>query len=103
MRGEQVNRVSSVGLIVLSLSALLTVLTGVALAVFGQHNPFREPDEGTGAHIFQLSVMALVPMTLLFFATADWARPLRIARPLAFSTATLVLAFGALYYFEHYT
>jgi len=102
MRVEHVNRVSRVGLIVLSLSALLTVLAGALIAVFGEHNPFREPDEGTGAHIFQLSIAALVPVALLFFATADWTRPLRPMRPLAFSTVALVLAFGALYYFEHH-
>ncbi|TAK22664.1 MAG: hypothetical protein EPO26_10370 [Chloroflexota bacterium] len=102
MRAEHVNRASSVGMIGLSLSALLTVLTGALVAVIGDPNPFRQSDEGTGAHIFQLLIVALVPTTLLFVSTADWTRPLRTARPLALSTVTLVLAFGTLYYFEHY-
>jgi len=94
MRGQQINRVSSRVLIVLSLTALLAVLSGYARP--------PQPDEGTAAHIFQLSILALVPTFLLFLATADWRQPLRSARPVAFTAATLVLAFGALYYLEHY-
>ncbi len=93
-RGEQVNRVSGKVLIVLSLIALLAVLSGYTHPI--------EPDEGSAAHIFQLSIVMLVPSTLLFLATADWAQPLRSVRPLAFPAAALVLAFGALYYLEHY-
>ena len=95
MSTDQINRVSSVAMGALSLTALLDVL------LLGYTRP-PLPDEGTGAHIFQLSIAALVPVALLFFATADWTRPLRPMRPLAFSTVALVLAFGALYYFEHH-
>ena len=94
MRIQQVNRVSSLVLIVLSLGALLLVLWG-----FTQP---PEPDEGAPAHIFQLSILLLVPMTLLFLATADWTRPWRSARPLAFTFTLTVLAFAALYYLEHH-
>jgi len=94
MRVEQINRASSKVLIVLSLTALFAVLSGYAQP--------PQPDEGTAAHIFQLSIAALVPMILLFLATADWKQPLRSARPLAFPAAALVLAFGLLYYLEHY-
>jgi hypothetical protein len=93
-REEQVNRVSGNVLIVLSLIALLAVLSGYTHPI--------EPDEGWAAHIFQLSIVMLVPIILLFFATADWAQPLGSVRPLAFPAAALVLAFGALYYLEHY-
>jgi hypothetical protein len=41
-------------------------------------------------------------MTLLFFGTADWKHLPRSVRPLAFPAAAIVLAFGALYYLEHY-
>jgi hypothetical protein len=61
-----------------------------------------QPDEGTPAHLFQLSIVALVPMIVLFFATADWRQPWRSARPLRFATVAVALAFGALYYLEHY-
>lgn len=94
MSGQQINRVSGKVVIVLSVTALLAVLSGYI------HPP--QPDEGAAAHIFQLSIVALVPMILLFLATADWRRPLRSARPLAFPAAALVLAFGALYCLEHY-
>ena len=94
MRGQQINRVSGIVLIVLSFTALLAVLSGYT-------QPPR-PDEGAAAHIFQLSIVALVPMILLFLATADWRQPLRSARPLAFTAAALVLALGALNYLEHY-
>ena len=94
MRVEQINRASSRVLIVLSLTALFAVLSGYAQP--------PQPDEGTAAHIFQLSIAALVPMIILFLATADWRLPLRSARLLAVPAGALVLAFGALYYLEHY-
>ena len=95
MRAQQVNRVSGMVLVALSLTALLDVL------LFGYTQP-PLPDEGTGAHIFQLSIVALVPTVLLFLVTADWTRPVRAVRRLAFPAAVVVLAFAALYYLEHY-
>ena len=97
MRGQQINRVTGKVVIVLSVTALLTVLSG-----YTQPPQPPEPDEGTAAHIFQLSIVALVPTILLFLATPDWKQPWRSARPLTFPAVTLVLAFGALYYLEHY-
>ncbi len=94
MREQQINRVSGKALIVLSVTALFTVLSG--------YTQPPQPDEGTATHIFQLSIVSLVPMILLFLATADWKQPLQSVRPLAFSAAALVLAFGSLYYLEHY-
>jgi len=93
MRG-QINRISAKVLIVLSLTALLAVLSGYAQP--------PQPDEGAAAHIFQLSIVALVPMILLFLATTDWRKPFRSARLLAFPASAVLLAFGALYYLEHY-
>jgi uncharacterized membrane protein len=94
MRVQLINRVSSRALIFLSLVALLAVLSGYFQA--------SQPDEGTAAHIFQLSIVALVPMVLLFLATVDWKKPLRSTRVLGIPASALVLAFGALYYLEHY-
>ena len=97
MREEQkqdINRLSAYVVVFLSLLALLAVLSG-----YGQP---PQADEGPAAHIFQLSIVALIPMILLFLATADWKQPLRSARPLIVSAVALVLAFGALYYLEHY-
>jgi hypothetical protein len=50
----QINRVSGKVLIVLSLIALLAVLSG--------YTQPPQPDEGTAAHIFQMSIVALVPI-----------------------------------------
>ena len=94
MRGQQLNRGSLVVLSVLSLTALLAVLSG--------YTQLPQPDEGAAAHIFQLSVAALLPTILLFLATANWRQPFRSKRALIFPAAALVLAFGALYYLEHY-
>jgi hypothetical protein len=90
----RINRASGLLLIALSLTALLAVLGG-----FTQP---PQPDEGVGAHIFQLSIIALVPTILSFLVTANWKQRWGSARPLAFSTVALVLAFGALFYLEHY-
>jgi hypothetical protein len=94
MREEQLNHVSGRAVLVLSLTALVTVLTGYIQA--------PQPDEGTGAHIFQLAIVALVPAGGIFLMTADWRQPSRSVRPLAVPAVALVLAFGALYYLEHY-
>ena len=94
MSAQRINRVSGKVLIVLSLTALLMVLSG--------YTQPPQQDEGAAAHIFQLSIVALVPMVLIFLFTADWRQPLRSARPLPFPAAALVVAFGALYYLEHY-
>jgi hypothetical protein len=93
MRAQHVNEVSGIALIILSLTALFSVLWGLT------QPPLT--DEGTGAHIFQLSVLALLPMSLIFLATADWRQPWRSARPFAIATVATILAFAALYYLEH--
>ena len=85
MRTAQINRISGKALIVLSLTALLAVLSGY-------FQP-PQPDEGSAAHVFQLSIVALVPVILLFLASTDWRQFQRSARPLIFSAAALVFAF----------
>ena len=94
MHGQQINRVSGRVIIALSFLALLTVLIGYTRPPL--------PDEGALAHIFQLSIVTLVPMIFLFLVTADWRQPSRSVRPLVFPGAALVAAFVALYYLEHY-
>jgi hypothetical protein len=93
-RGPEINNVSAKVILLLSVIALLCVLSG--------YTQPPQTDEGPAAHIFQLSVVALAPAILVFLATADPSRPWRSARPLALPTVALVLAFGALYYLEHY-
>jgi hypothetical protein len=93
MRERQINRLSTIGLIILSFTALLDVL------LIGYTQPPLS-DEGAGAHIFQLSIVALVPLYLVFLATAEWRQPWRSARTLAIPTVAVVLAFAALFYLE---
>lgn len=96
MRSQQVNRVSSVVLILLSLVALFTVLTGL---IWPPAVP--EADEGTQAHIFQISVAGLLPVAVVVATTADWRQPWRSWRPLVFASLATMLAFAGLYYLEH--
>ena len=94
MRQARIHRISSVAMLILSFVALLTVMTGYLQS--------PQNDEGAAAHIFQLTIVTLAPMVLLFLATADWTRPRRNAKPLAISASALTCAFGALYYLEHF-
>jgi hypothetical protein len=94
MTSQQINRVSGKVIIVLSITVLLMVLSG--------YTQPPQTDEGAAAHIFQLAIVALVPIVLLFLATADLRQPARSARPLVFPAAALAVAFAALYYLEHY-
>lgn len=92
MPTRRTNRISGGALLVLSLIALFTVLSG--------YSQPRQTDEGAAAHIFQLTIVLSVPALLLFLVTANW-RNLRSLRPLLVSIALLVFAFAALYYLEH--
>ena len=84
-----------------SFTALLPLLVVFGRGVATGHLPAPDRDEGTGAHVFQLSVAALLPIGLAFFASADWTRPTEVIRRLALPAMFVVLAFGLLYYYEH--
>ncbi len=77
----------------LSCLAFLTVLTGYT-------QPPRQ-DEGAGAHIFQLTIVALAGALVVFAATADWSHPLRVVKRLLIPAIATVLAFAAVWYLEH--
>jgi uncharacterized BrkB/YihY/UPF0761 family membrane protein len=98
---RRLNDLSTAGLAVFALTALLPLLVVAVPVMLGGQVPPPERDEGTGAHIFQLSIAALLPVGLLFLATADWSQSAQIARRLAFPIAAVLLAFTTLYYFEH--
>lgn len=100
---QRVHSVSAAGLNVFSLIALATVLLGTLPVILSGTVPPPETDEGTAAHVFQLSIAALLPVGALFLATADWTRPSRVARRLAAPTVAVVVAFAVLYYYEHHT
>ena len=96
-------RASVVGLFLFSLVALATMLTAVTPILVTGHIPPPAQDEGTQAHIFQLSTAALLPFGVVFVATVDWGRPLRVAKAAAIPVAAVSAAFTLLYHFEHLT
>ena len=91
---KKLNRASAIAALALSLIALLCVVSGY-------FQP-PQPDEGSAAHIFQISLVLLFPTLIIFLATADWTHPARNARPLILSAAAVTIAFAALFYLEHY-
>jgi len=56
--------------VLLSLSALLIVVSAVLLS-----GPGREPDEGAAAHLFQLCMVAQLPLIAYFTITARKRAP----------------------------
>jgi len=93
MAGERLHRISRRAVLLLSVLALLTVLTGY----------FQTPqaDEGASAHIFQLTIVLLGPALLLLLVTANGSNVRGTFRALAPALVAALLAFGALYYLEH--
>jgi hypothetical protein len=86
MGRQEVNRFSGIAPIVMSLIAFAIAMAGTP-----------QKDEGTGAHIFQLLIVAEVPLILLFIATAGRGRYLRAVPLFAVQVGALLLAFGTVY------
>jgi hypothetical protein len=101
MSNQTINRVSSRIVLGLSLFAMFLVGGATILTLLGRFNPSPDGDEGTAAHLFQLTLALLLPTGLVFLVTADWRKPLQVAKRLAFPAAALVVAFITLYYMEH--
>jgi hypothetical protein len=101
MSPQSVNRASGRAILGLSVFAMCLVIGATILTVLGRFNPAPNGDEGTPAHLFQLAIVLLVPAGLTFLATADWRRPLAVARGLVLPAIALVVAFSTLYYMEH--
>ncbi len=95
MNWQKINRISGFVPIGLSLIAFSVVIVAV-LTGCGK----GDVDEGAGAHVFQLLVVAEVPFILLFVATADWTKVGRVAGLLALQTAGVVLAFAPVAFFK---
>ena len=94
MDRRQINRITTAGLVTLPLFALVDVV------VLGYLRP-PLADEGTGAHLFQLAIVLMAPVGLVFLATADWTEPARPVRRLIVPIVLTLLAFATLYYLEH--
>ena len=101
MSNHTINRVSGHVMLGLSLFAMFLVGGATVLAMLGRFNPSPDGDEGTAAHLFQLAIVLLVPAGLAFLVTADWRRPLQVAKRLVVPAVALVVAFSTLYYMEH--
>ena len=84
-------------------SALLFSFAALLLIVIGYLQPPQPPptDEGTLAHLFQLSVVLFVPALLLFVTTADWRHPRSSAALVIACVVAVTLAFVGLYIGEH--
>jgi hypothetical protein len=95
MDRQKINRLSGIVPIVSSLVAFCVVM----LAVLTGSEQGRT-DEGALAHTFQLLIVAQVPFVLVFVATAEWKRLVRVASVIAFQTAALVLALGPVAFFK---
>lgn len=93
MDRERISNISLTLVSILSFTALVTVVTG-----FTQP---PQPDEGTAAHIFQISIVLLVASLVVFLWTTDRSQPSRVAKRLALPGMALVVAFVALFYLEH--
>jgi hypothetical protein len=102
INAHRVNRVSAGVMVFLSLAALLPIVVVLLRIALTGQVPAPERDEGTGAHVFQLSFAGLVPALFVFLASADWARPWRVARTLALPGVAVVFAFTLLYHYEHH-
>jgi hypothetical protein len=101
MSKQTVNRISDYVMLGLSLFAMFLVIGATVLTMLGRFNPSPDGDEGTAAHLFQLAIVLLVPAGSAFLVTADWRRPLNVARRLVVPAVALVVAFSTLYYMEH--
>jgi hypothetical protein len=101
MNELRTNRLSGHVVLGLSLFAMSLVVGATVLTMLGRFNPSPDGDEGTAAHLFQLTIVLLLPAGLTFVATANWQRPWDVAKRLVMPAAALVVAFSTLYYMEH--
>ncbi len=101
METARVNRYLAATVYLFSFSALLPLLVLYGRALGTGHLPAPEPDEGTGAHVFQLSLVLLMPAGLAYLATADWTRPARTLGRLGLPALFVIAAFALLYAYEH--
>lgn len=87
---HHVNDLAGIALVLLSFFAL-----GVVLAEFRQ--PVRAPVKGKQpvSPLFEMAVLVLCVVVVVFLATADWHAPQRAARPLAYCGLAIAAALGA--------
>ena len=91
MTRAQVNRIGMLAPVLCSIGAFGLVVGNMAAGTPPQQ------DEGAAAHIFQLLVLVQLPLGLIFLATVDWAKPLRVLLIVGAQAAALASAFAALW------
>lgn len=101
MKASAINRTCGHVLLGLSLFAMLLIVGAVVLVQLGLFHPTPDGDEGVLAHLFQISVVLLVPAGLVFLGTADWSQPRNAMKRLVVPAVALLVAFSTLYYMEH--
>jgi hypothetical protein len=93
------NRLSTLSLIVLS--AIAFPVLPLWYGMLTRHVPPPEGDEGTAAHVFQLSISGLLPIGLVFLATTDRTQPVQAMRRMALPGVLVVLALSTVFYLEN--
>lgn len=101
MTNQIINKISGYVISGLSLFSMFLVGGATILTMLGRFNPSPDGDEGTAAHLFQFAIVLLSPAGLVLLVTADWHRPLKVAKRLILPAVALVVAFSTLYYMEH--
>jgi len=87
MMRTQINRGAAIMPLFLSGAAFLLAL-GAGLMGWERNLP----DEGTGAHLFQLMIAAQIPLIAILLWTADWSKPRSIGKWLMIDLAAIALA-----------
>jgi hypothetical protein len=95
MNRQGLNRIAGTAPIAMSLLALLVVVAALATG-----SAKGQTDEGAAAHIWQLLMVAQVPLLAVFVATADWARRPRVLLMLALQALAIAAALAPVAYFR---
>lgn len=93
MRDPILRQKSALLPIIMSVTAL-----GIVLGHFAVYGVVHEADEGTPAHLFQLLMVAQVPMIAWFALTALPRAPRAAMRVLAMQAAAAIAAFASVYW-----
>ena len=94
MNRESINRVAAIAPVLLSLLAFGDVLLVVTTGWERQLS-----DEGSAAHLFQLLIVAQIPLIAVFLFTAKWRDAGRVVAILGAQVLALCLALGSIAYF----
>lgn len=95
MSRRSINRLAGTAPIAMSFLALLVVT--VALVTGSAKG---QTDEGAAAHVWQLLMVAQLPLLAVFVATADWTRSPRVVATMALQALSIAAALAPVAYFR---